>query len=418
MSLQSQYTRADSPDEKLAKMQKMLSLLEQRPHTTIELANAIKNSRTLAGRYLDEMAAAEVIERMASNSYYWQKKGHTYAYDLENAVITSIPAMMFTEIPLIKPWYNYAKGNTKREQYISTFKAICYGEVAEKFTINPSKWQHPVTTDQFYQAYKEQYGREYQEHIQKALRAFLMYCLKVPLIAGDRRQAFFGLLSSEAPAKYGHIKLTKKELDAAISWLESDQAAQTAKQNGITHDYLKGHFAYALEGFPRPSRCLTIEVDRIMRYRDVDNNLILHWTQPETKQNSTFPKFMQDQRLVKWAIGWLDKRRELNYRYLFVDDNNYQIEQGDSQKLAPIRSMPASCYKEMFKALGKDGYFLQDTLYSLRHCGVHLWLERTGYNYDWIVQMGWDNANTLRKYYGVMGSGAMLQFILQGNKKA
>ena len=409
-----EHTRADNPAEKLAKMQKILVLLTKRPCTTLELAAAIKSSKTLTLQYLKEMRSMQLIQPV-QKSFYWQRVNHVYNFDYNSLDIADIPKVMFREIPIIKPWFTYSVGNRKKMQYVSTFEAMCYGEVADNFKINPMHWKHPETTELFYQKFKEQYGKDYPDHVTKALKAFLGYCLRVSFNTYDKSLEFFGLKSKPAEGKYRYVKLTTEEITQVIRWLDSDRGKDAAAKAGLEYDRLKGHFAYSFEGFPRPSRCLTIETDRVQKFQGSDDNMILHWQQPETKQAKEYSKFMLDNTLVSWAVGWLEKRRQLNYRYLFQDDNDYVIRKDDTLELAPTREPYTRAYKLLFSDLGKSGYFMTDTLYSLRHCGVHLWLERSGYNYDLVAEMGWENVNNLRKFYGGMSSSSILQFILKGN---
>jgi integrase len=57
--------------------------------------------------------------------------------------------------------------------------------------------------------------------------------------------------------------------------------------------------------------------------------------------------------------------------------------------------------KEGYRGIGlTHPYFYKRPSYALRHCGAHLWLMRTGYNYDAVASMGWEDINTLRLYYG------------------
>lgn len=409
-----EHTRADNPAEKLAKMQKIIALLTERPCTTLELAAAIKSSKTLTLQYLGQIQAMKLIERI-EKSFYWKKANHIYAFDLNSLDITAIPHVMFREIPIIKPWFNYSKGSSARLQYVNTFEAICYGEVADNFKINPVKWQHPQTTELFYQKYKEENGTEYPDYITKALRAFLAFCLRIQFNAYDKTLALYGLKTKTAEGKYRFVKFTDDELSTIINWLGSEKGKDIAAKSNLEYDRFKAHFAFALEGFPRPSPCFVIETEKVQKYQDGGGNLILNWAQYETKTNKHYAKFMLNNTLVSWAVQWLEKRRQLNYRYLFVDDDTYELKPNSTLELAPTRRPFIEAYKALFSELGKTGYFLQDTLYVLRHCGVHLWLERTGYNYDWIAEMGWEDVQTLHKYYGGMSSNSILQFILKGN---
>lgn len=409
------YTRADSVEEVQRKQALMIQSLEKRPMTTPQLAGVIGNSENLALRYLKDIEETGLIERIP-NSYYWRRKDWHYEVDLINGQIGQIARVFFRDIPVIQPWFRWAIGKENAMRLVGIFENICYGDVVKAFKINPSKWEHPSTTRLFYDAYKDQYKAEPKESVVKALRAFLSICLHINIQRGNSMENKMMGLQVEAPkGQYAYIKMSEAELEKALTWLSGPESKEIIESAGLLQDKVQAHFAYALEGFPRPSRVLTVEVDRVEKYRDSGNNLVLHWMQIETKQNKYYPKFMKHPQLVKWAESWLERRRTLNYRYLFIDNNSYQIKKNDSNELQSEREPLVAIYKKMFEFIGKkEAYFYSDTLYALRHCGVHLWLSRTGYNYDMVGWMGWANTQTLKEFYGGLGNKDLLRFVLNG----
>lgn len=412
---QPEFTRSDSSEEKLEKMRLILAQLTESPATTAELADLIGNGKTLSARYLEEMKEAGIIEKV-SNTAYWKKKEHSYSIDLTSTDIDKIPWIFFREISIIKPWFAYAIGKESMMTNIRTFQNICYGQTVKNFKINPSYWEHPKTTEYFYMLYKEQYGVEFNESIVKALRAFLSYCLKTSLQKGYQTRAL-GLSAQSDEGKYSHIKLTTDELSIVKNWLKNEGKEASISQ-GIEHDRLLAHFAFSFEGFPRPSRILTIETERIERHKNNQNETVLHWMQLETKQGKYWPKFMLDPELVEWSTQWLDRRRSLNYRYLFLNDNQYIAKSYDSQKLKKEREPFTQIYRQMFKDIGKkEDYYFDDTLYTLRHCGVHLWVRRLGFaGLVLIAKMGWDSMDTLLKHYTSIQPSDIEQAILNRPK--
>lgn len=402
----------------------MVKALQQKPMTTPELAKLIKYSENMTLRWLKDIEGIDVygVERMPNNPRYWQPKGHKYVINLQDTNIRNIPHVFFREIPILRSWVNWARGRENATKLLGVFENICYGEVVESFKRNPEHWKHPTDTQLFYDQYKEQYGAEPKESVVKAMRNFLTVCLKQNLTRGAGNTIQFKMmgLHVEAPkGQYAYIKLSAEDRQKAIDWLASPEAAAFIESDEVElkPDRVQAHFAFSLEGFPRPSRVLTIEVQRIDKYKADNGQPVFEWMQIETKQNKFYQKFMKDPQLVAWADRWIDIRRRLDYRYLFLDENDYKIKVNDTSELYDVRAPFAKVYKKMFgpDVLNKrDSYFFTDTLYALRHCGVHLWLERTGYNYDIVTSMGWENTDTLRKFYGTLGNQDLRRYVLKG----
>jgi hypothetical protein len=59
--------------------------------------------------------------------------------------------------------------------------------------------------------------------------------------------------------------------------------------------------------------------------------------------------------------------------------------------------------KEIYKHIGKNGYFEEHPTQVLRHIGVHYWLARNNYNYGLVALIGgWHTIDELKKSYGEM----------------
>ncbi len=73
----------------------------------------------------------------------------------------------------------------------------------------------------------------------------------------------------------------------------------------------------------------------------------------------------------------------------------------DDKTFAQFSSRVIAALKDGYRAVGlTHPYFYKRAMYARRHCGAHLWLVRTGYNYDAVASMGWEDINTLRLFYG------------------
>lgn len=394
-------------------LKKIVAQLYIKPCKTIELAHHIKYGRDVTQRHLNFLLQNNQIEKIPL-SHFYQLIKHKYEFDFENDPITRIPQIFFREIPIIKKWYQWSIGIPSKIENVNIFQNICYGEVCKTFKINPSKWQHPFTTEKFYIAYKTEYGKEYPEHIIKAVRAFLNVCLKVNLGKNNFEALYLGLAGrKEKSGKYRYLKFTKEDRQKAEQWLET-KGVELAKESKMDEDRLLAHFAFAFEGFPRPSRIFTTEVSRIEKYpSSSDSGFEFRWMQLETKQDREYPKIMLDPKYVKWAEKWLEKRRYFRKKYLFVDDDEYQPKKYDSMALSDERKKLADIYKRMFSDIGKtDKIFQNDTLYALRHIGVQLWIERLGYSGLVVIsQMGWEDMSTLLKYYAGIRPEDIVSFV-------
>src|SRR5690606_6325616 len=132
---------------------------------------------------------------------------------------------------------------------------------------------------------------------------------------------------------YKTAKLTQEEIKFCTHWIESSEECKTLlKAEGLEHDRLKAHWAFSLESFGRPSMVLVILTSAVEPHAIDENSVLLKWFMFESKQRQPFPKLMIDQKLVAWAREWI-KRRYPTYRYLFLDDNSYEVKQYDSQEL-------------------------------------------------------------------------------------
>lgn len=404
--------------EKDPRTEKILAALKVRPKTTVELAKEIDYSETTALRFIGFLLEQNFIERIPDSAYYQltedecKRLGVVYpSYETEQN-ISNIPRFYFSKLPIIERWAQLAIGNESRLQNIGDFQNICYGEIVSNFKIHPSAWKHPETSEKFYRMYKMQYGAEMPANTIKAIRAFLSVCLHVNLDANRFEAEYLGLVVKHNAGKYRFIQLLPDEEVQARQWL-STIGLDEAKKNGLDPEGLLGHYAIATEAFPRPSRVLAVEVSRVSFERG-----LLHWTMWETKQSEEWPKFVKDPQLVEWARKWFDKRRYNKFRYSFLNDNNYESEKYESNKLSKEREPYANVYKEMFKAIGKtENIYYKDTLYCLRHIGVLRWAKRLQ-NRNGILliqQMGWTDTRTLLKYYLGMRPADMLDEISIAN---
>lgn len=112
----------------------------------------------------------------------------------------------------------------------------------------------------------------------------------------------------------------------------------------------------------------------------------------ETKTGVEYPKEIRNPLAVSVVKEWLAERQAEHREEMFGN-------KGESFKVYQKRMVPILQFG--YKMIGlTHEYFFMRPLYALRHCGAHLWLRRTNYNYNAVASMGWEDINTLRQFYG------------------
>lgn len=110
----------------------------------------------------------------------------------------------------------------------------------------------------------------------------------------------------------------------------------------------------------------------------------------ESKTNRTWKKFVYNKKAVAVLKQWLATRK--GKKKWFGNDN---------EEFPQFAKRINAMLKEGYEAIGATNkYFYERPSYALRHCGAHLWLRRTGYNYGAVAKMGWEDISTLRTWYG------------------
>ncbi|GEM_PF-4145675 len=389
-------------------------MLEQKPCSISELVKETENNRATISKHLQLLCSVGYAKKIQNTCCYRVAK-KDYGIDLDNAAIDRIPEPFFFDIPIIKKWLAKVSNNPSKRYNVTVLQNICYGKIAPDFKINPAKWKHPDATEQFYLAYKQEHSSELQKYVIDALRAFYSNCLKIKLTKDEA--ASIGLVNNtDGKGKYRYLKLTDEEIAKAERWIESDEALKLCQENNIQIEALKAHWAICLEGFPRPSRVLTIETSAIER-KQHEGKEVLHWLQFESKAERLWPKMALDKKRIDWIWNWKQKRAYLKARYLFIDDENYEPKKYDTEELRDIREMYGKIYKELFKHLGKrESVWYDDANYCLRHIGVQIWLSRLGPKGAYIIQqMGWTNFQTFIDHYGSMSPQDLVSVVLSGS---
>lgn len=77
-----------------------------------------------------------------------------------------------------------------------------------------------------------------------------------------------------------------------------------------------------------------------------------------------------------------------------------------------FRKQTNDSLKEIYRHLGKSGYFVEHPTHALRHIGAHYWLAKKNYNYGIVAMIGgWNTIDELRKSYGEIPPEKVLEMI-------
>lgn len=400
---------------------KIAKLLEKRPCLIGDIRLTLGYDERTITKYLSfliEIKKAKMVrfedEHTLIKWVYFAHPAKKYHYDFENDSLSDIPEFFWYEIPIIKKWYNRVIDNQYQQYHIKVFLDICSGQVVKSFSINPSKWVHEATTEQFYEAYKAEHKRELHQYQVDAIRAFYNHCLKIPLTKATAES--LGLDQKQIKGKYAEVKLTKEEIQQAERWLETE-GIELAKQYGLEPERLLAHYGITSEAFPRPSSTFWIETKSIEQHAIEYNGqhaVVLHWFHYESKQRKRFPKLMLDAKLIRYTSDWIGRRFQYKYKFLFLDDDEFTAAQYTTETLRKVRQPYIKIYRAMFSAIGHDeAPFSTDPLYACRHFSAQKWIDRLGMEAAFVVaKMGWTDFRTFEKFYGSPRPVDVLDYIL------
>ena len=121
----------------------------------------------------------------------------------------------------------------------------------------------------------------------------------------------------------------------------------------------------------------------------------------EYKTKKSYPKFIFDEEIVSELESYVEHRRKNNFEYLFWDKNVKFTFENYTYIVKHQVKLSNEILKDVFYNIGCVGdLFKHRANYALRHVGVQHWLELTKYNFDLVAEMGWEDMNTLRQWYG------------------
>lgn len=368
-------------------------------------------------RYCQQLLKEERIEK---DGHIYKKKGlGDYQVRLER--VNQLTKQGFSQIPIIQPLIQNMKrpdlkSNGARASY-SGFRGICLGRIVPAFKCHPEDWHAHETTITFrdeYFRYKNTNRLPY--HTRTALRAFYQLCLKYPLSEMEALQ--LGIDGSKDGAgKYADCKFHGNEFEDLMNYYLNKNDLEMA-----------AYVAFATETFGRPKRVFLAKTsdfhivkEKLVRTKAIwdsdwsyDGRLIADRRMQmelypalkdkiaietlemevfegklyESKTNVTWPKEIRNPLAISIIKKWLVTRKD-------------RVFGKEGETFPQFSNRVITALKEGYRAVGlTHPYFYKRAMYALRHCGAHLWLVRTGYNYDAVASMGWEDINTLRLFYG------------------
>lgn len=394
-------------------------LIAESPKTTKQLQLETIFSGMHVWRYTRALLQEGRIEK---DGHYFKKKG---LGDLQVKVkkVDELTKESFSKIRIIQPLIEGMRRPDLRSTFARTnyaqLRSICIGITVPSFKCHPKNWQHPETTVAFRDEYfKHSNTNRLPRHIRVALRAFYQLCLNHPLTEMEASQLGIDGGNDEV-GKHADCKFYGNEFEDLINhFLKKGDPEMAA------------YVAFATETFGRPERIFQANIrdfrlvkekktrtkatwdsdwsydDRLIADRRVQVELnpalkekiaiedveleIFEGKLYESKTNVTWSKEIRNPLAVSTIKSWF-RTRAGNDR---IFGNN-----GESFNLFSRRINKT--LKEAYRAIGlSHSYYNIRPSYALRHCGAHLWLVRTGYNYDAVASMGWEDINTLRIFYG------------------
>lgn len=398
----------------------IFELVAAAPRTPKQLQSETGFSAMHVWRYTKQLLQEGKIEK---DGHILKKKGLSNL-EVRLERINELNKESFAKIPFIHTLIENMKRPGLKSGHASacysTFRSICLGKVVSTFKCHPEDWHAHETTITFRNEYfKARNTERLPQHIRRGIRAFYQLCLKYPLSEMEALQLGIDGGKGEI-GKYADCRFSSTdEFEALIEYY--------LRSNNLE---LAAYVAFATETFGRPERVFQASreefrfvKERVQRTRatwdsdwSFDPRLIadrrmqmelypalrdriaietldleiLEGKMHESKTNVTWPKEIRNPLAVSVIKGWLAT---------FEDRN--KIFGTANESFSQFAGRINSALRVGYRAVGlTHPYFSKRPSYALRHCGAHLWLVRTGYNYDAVASMGWEDINTLRLFYG------------------
>lgn len=403
-------------------------LIAESPKTTKHLQSETGFSGMHVWRYTSQLLKEGLIEK---DGHFFKKKGLANL-PLKLKKVDVLTEESFSKIRTIRPLIESMRRPDLRSTFAQTnytqLRSICIGITVPSFRCHPKQWRHPETTLAFRNEYfKYKNTNRLPRHIRVALRAFYQLCLNHPLTEMEASQLGIDGGNDEV-GKHADCKFHGTEFEELINYfLKKDDLEMAA------------YVAFATETFGRPERIwqanirdfrlvnerktrtkatwdsdwsydakliadrrVQIELNPSLKNRIVIEDVeleIFEGKLHESKTNVTWAKEIRNPLAVSTVKHWFVSR-----------EGKIRIFANDSESFNLFSRRINKTLRQAYRAIGlSHPYFYIRPSYALRHCGAHLWLIRTDYNYDAVASMGWEDINTLRIFYGKYDSARRKQ---------
>jgi hypothetical protein len=406
----------------------LYELIAASPKTPKQLQQETGFSAMHVWRYTKQLVQEDRIEK---DGHIYKKKGLA-DFQVRLHRVSELSKESFSQIAIIQPLIE----NIKRPDLTSgdaqsnytQLRSICLGRVVPSFKCHPEDWHPHETTIAFRDEYfRYKNASRLPAHIRRTLRAFYQLCLKYPLTKMETLQLGIDGGIDDA-GKYADCKFSGSQFEELINYFLNKDDLELA-----------AYISFATETFGRPERVFeakasdfvltkeritrtkaTWDEDWIFDSRLVNDRRMQLELYPmlkervtietielevfggklyESKTNITWPKEIRNPLAVSTVKKWISNSKTGGSTG--NNNGNKRIFGHEGESFSRFNKHINAALREGYSTIGLiHPYFYIRPSYALRHCGAHLWLVRTGYNYDAVASMGWEEINTLRMFYG------------------
>jgi len=361
-----------------------------RPHIIAQLGSLEKTLELLKDAWINKIGLSKLAKKYkVSIPTLWRfiNECKIFKEQIINYIryIEEIAPRNFKDFPIVKEWEKRIRrtGHLTQLHQISIMANVCgyryhpqQKPYVKGFKCSPEKFDLEKAQE-FVDLYLKQHPnkKKLPAHIRRAIRHFLMVAKKIniPRGFGD----IYGLSGEKSSyGEYRFVRLTEEQIEKIRELLKDDLEALT-------------FFDWGIESLARASTLCKTKMNFIEE-DDIVTTIMF-----ESKTEQSFEKILllnNEHCRETWKeIKKLGKNR----KYLFFDK---EPNSNDIKKF--LRKMSKKL-KEAYKRAGViEPYAYKKPFHFLRHTGAHLWLMRTDYDYGLVAELGWEDINTLRDFYG------------------
>lgn len=406
----------------------IIKLLNNKPMGATDLGYFLGKCRETVHRYLRHMLKKDMIEKIPGTGKY-QKKGQGFTARYLALLIST--KHEFNQCYTIQKWLRHVRKTKSGLNDVNSFRRLCMGKWTSDFKINPDTWIHPETTETCIDILLSHFGRtELSQGHRAIIRHFLKFGLGLNISTEEAKSLGIG----------GHKDFVGKHASISFQNGQYDKAKSYLQENYSQKDFIL--FGVKFWTFCRPSIVYTIKTNQLLFYDreleyiqingqclvrayflngkrvsvnpeldSISNDMypITRKTQRichipdlfEYKTKTSYPKFIFDEEIVSKLELYVNHRHKNNFEYLFWDDNVKFTFENYTDIVEHHVALFNEILKDVFYNIGCVGELFEHRAnYALRHVGVQHWLEITKYNFDLVAEMGWEDMNTLRQWYG------------------